>query len=83
MFALQRFLFTEFGRRVAIVCQSATSGILRNISLKKAKARGVLPKVVTTVVHIAYIAVARAVSIMSRACVIFGGGLLYSSILRM
>ena len=37
----------------AMVCQSATSGTLRNMSLEKAKAPGVLPKVVATVVLIA------------------------------
>ena len=67
----------------AMVCQSATSGTLRNMSLEKAKAPGVLPKVVATVVLIACIAVARAESIMSRACVIFCGGLLYNKVRKM
>ncbi len=44
------------------------------MSLEKSKAPGVVPKVVATVVLIACIAVARAESIMSRACVIFCGG---------
>jgi len=66
-----------------MVYQSATSWTLMNISLEKAKqALGVLPKVVATVVLIACIAVARAASIMSRAYVIFCGGLLYISVLR-
>ena len=67
----------------AMVCQSATSRTKRNMSLEKAKAPGVLPKVVATVVLIACIAVARAESIMSRACAIFCGVLLYNKVRSM
>ena len=71
MLALRRFSLTNYSLFCTMVCQSATSGTLRNMSLEKAKAPGVLPKVVAMVVLIACIAVARAESSMSRACVIF------------
>ncbi len=50
-----------------MACQSAISGMFKNISQAKARAPGVLPKVVVTVVCMACIAVASASSIMSLA----------------
>jgi hypothetical protein len=47
----------------AIACQSAISGMFKNISQAKARASGVLPKVVAKVVCIACIAVASESSI--------------------
>ena len=62
--------------------QSATRGMFKNMSLLKARAPGVLPSVVTTVVRMACMTVAKASSIMSRACIIFWGGLLYKNVLN-
>ncbi len=64
-----------------MACQSAISSTFRNISQAKARAPGVLPKVVATVVCMACIAVASALSIMSLAWVIFHGGLICTSVL--
>jgi hypothetical protein len=50
-----------------MACQSAISSTFKNISQAKARAPGVLPKVVATVVCMACIAVASASSIMSLA----------------
>jgi hypothetical protein len=64
-----------------MACQSAISGTFKNISQAKARAPGVLPKVVAMVVCMACIAVASASSIMSLAGVIFCGGLVCTSVL--
>ncbi len=64
-----------------MACQSTISSTFKNISRAKARAPGVFPKVVTTVVHMACIAVAGALSIMSLAWVIFRGGLVCTSVL--
>ncbi len=64
-----------------MACQSAISGMFQNISRAKARAPGVLPKVVAMVVHMACIAVASASSIMSQAWVKLCWGLVYTSIL--
>ncbi len=50
-----------------MACQSAISSTFKNISRAKARAPGVLPKEVATVVHMVCIAVASASSIMSLA----------------
>ncbi len=50
-----------------MACQSAISGMLKNISQAKARAPRVLPKVVATVICVACIAVASVSSIMSQA----------------
>jgi hypothetical protein len=50
-----------------MACQSAISGTFKNVSQAKARAPGVLPKVVAMVVHMACIAVANASSIMAVA----------------
>ncbi len=54
---------------------------VKNISQAKARAPGVLPKVVATLVCMACMAVASASSIMSLAWVIFCGGLVCTSVL--
>jgi hypothetical protein len=64
-----------------MACQSAISGTFKNISQAKARAPGVLLKVVAIVVWMACIAVASASSIMSLAGVIFCGGLVCTSVL--
>ncbi len=64
-----------------MACQSAISSMFKNISQAKARAPGVLPKVVATVVRMTRITVASASSIVSLAWVIFHGGLVCSSVL--
>jgi hypothetical protein len=64
-----------------MACQSTISSTFKNISQAKARAPGVLSKVVATVVCMACIAVASASSIMSLAWVIFHRGLVCSSVL--
>ncbi len=64
----------------AMACQSAISGF-KNISQAKARATGVLSKVVAMVVCMACIAVASASSINSLAWVILPGGLVCMSVL--
>ncbi len=64
-----------------MACQSAISSMFKNISQAKARAPGVLPKVVATVVCMACIAVASASSIMTLAWVIFYGQLVCTSVL--
>ncbi len=64
-----------------MACQSAISGTFKNISWAKARAPGVLPKVVATVVYMACITVASASSTMSLAWVICHGGLVCTSVL--
>ena len=54
-------------------CQSATRGIIRNISLEKAKEPGALPRIVATVVLMTCIIVANASSDMSLSEAIFCG----------
>jgi hypothetical protein len=50
-----------------MACQSAISGMFKNISQTKARAFGALPKVVAMVVCMACITVASASLIMSQA----------------
>ncbi len=64
-----------------MACRLAISGTFKNISQAKARAPGVLPKVVAMVVHMASIAVASASSIMSQAWVTLVGGLVCTSVL--
>ncbi len=64
-----------------MACQSTISGTFKNMSQAKTRAPSVLPKVVATVVCMACIAVASALSIMSLAWVIFHGGLVRTSVL--
>ncbi len=64
-----------------MACQFAISGTFKSISQAKARAPKVLPKVVVTVVCMACIAVASALSIMSLAWLIFCGGLVCTSVL--
>ncbi len=65
-----------------MACQSAISSTFNNISGVKARAPGILPKVVAMVVCIACIAVASSSSIMSLAWVILCGGLVCTSVFR-
>ena len=51
-------------QRVALIYQSATSGMLKNMSLEKAQAPRVLSNAIVTVVLIACIAVARSAPLM-------------------
>ena len=65
----------------ALVYSHQERYVSKNMSLLKARAPGVLPSIFATVVCMACIAVARAWSTMSRAWVIFAGGLLYKYVL--
>ncbi len=60
---------------------TAISSTFKNISQAKARAPGILPKVVATVVRMACITVASALPIMSLAWVTFCGGLVCTSVL--
>ena len=53
-------VLTSCSRRATIACQSATSGMFKNMSLLKARAPGMLPIVVVMVVCMACIAIAEA-----------------------
>ncbi len=65
-----------------MACQHAISGLFKTISWEKARAPGVLPEVVAMVVHMAWIAVVSALSIMSLAWVVFCGRLVCTSVLN-
>ncbi len=64
-----------------MACQSAISNMFKKISWAKARALGVLLKVVATVNCMVCIAVASASSVMSLAWVILHGGLVCTSVL--
>ncbi len=64
-----------------MACQSAISGMFKNASPARARAPGLIPKIVAMVVCMACITVASALSIMSQAWVISVGGLVCTSVL--
>ncbi len=79
--AHRKFSLTWCSQVLVMACQSAISGTFKNISQAKARAPGVLLKVVATLVCMAWIAVVSASSIMSLAWVILRGGLVCTSVL--
>jgi hypothetical protein len=71
----RKFLLTCCSLFRAIVCQSATSGTLRNISQANAREPGALLSIVVTLIRIACIAVDNTSYTMSLALEIVLGGL--------
>ncbi len=83
LFVQIRFSFTRWSHFWVIVCQSAMSGMFKNISLLNTKLPGLLPNVVCTPVRMACMAVYSASSMKSFALVTSWGGSPCSNVCKM
>ena len=81
-FSLMRFSCMRCSFLWVIVCQSATNGMFKNMSLLNTRLPGLLPRVVWIPALMACIAIDSASSTYGYAFTIFCGGLPCSNVLR-